>query len=197
MPPSSKTGYTSVSVGAKATKVNPSTGSVHSCSFIDPWLTVKLVLTQIGMIICPIGMFILGWTADAQTHWIGPQIGTTILLLGLTLAFNSIQNLWVPLHTRRGVALTHRSIVDAFMPYSAAGTAAATAVSITSSRRYMRRPDVQLRSVLACILPIFAPDMFSALGWGWGCTLLALVALIAVPAPVVVRRPVKLALIMS
>jgi hypothetical protein len=44
----------------------------------------------------------------------------------------------------------------------------------------------QLRSVLACILPIFAPDMFSTLGWGWGCTLLALVALVAVPAPVVV-----------
>jgi len=62
----------------------------------------QLVLTQIGMIICPIGMFILGWTADAQTHWIGPQIGTTILLFGLTLAFNSIQNLLVifPLHDR-------------------------------------------------------------------------------------------------
>jgi len=55
----------------------------------------QLVLTQIGMIICPIGMFILGWTADARTHWIGPQIGTTILLFGLTLAFNSIQNLSV------------------------------------------------------------------------------------------------------
>jgi DHA1 family multidrug resistance protein-like MFS transporter len=47
------------------------------------------------MIICPIGMFILGWTADAQTHWIAPQIGTAILLFGLTLAFNSIQNLLV------------------------------------------------------------------------------------------------------
>lgn len=53
----------------------------------------QLVLTQIGMIICPIGLFILGWTAEAQTHWIGPQIGTAVLLLGLTLAFNSIQNL--------------------------------------------------------------------------------------------------------
>lgn len=49
----------------------------------------------------------------------------------------------------------------------------------------------QLRSVIACILPIFAPDMFATLGWGWGGTLLALVALVAVPAPVVVSPILK------
>ena len=71
-------------------------------SYFKYRLMSQLVLTQIGMIICPIGMFILGWTADAQTHWIGPQIGSAILLFGLTLAFNSIQNLLVifPLHDR-------------------------------------------------------------------------------------------------
>jgi hypothetical protein len=66
----------------------------------------------------------------------------------------------------------HRSIVDAFFPYSAAGIASATA----------------LRSVFACIIPIFAPDLFHNLGWGWGGTLLALVSLVAVPAPLVVSR---------
>lgn len=109
-------------------KVNQNIVYVPS-HFDDPLLTVKLVLTQIGMIICPIGMFILGWTAESQTHWIGPQIGTAILLFGLTLAFNSIQNLFV--HLSRPIRKTRltKSIVDAFMPYSAAGTAAATAVS--------------------------------------------------------------------
>ncbi|CAD6583670.1 MAG: hypothetical protein TREMPRED_003613 [Tremellales sp. Tagirdzhanova-0007] len=111
----------------------------------------RLVLTQIGMILMPIGLLIFSWTAHAETHWIGPQIGQVLIGLGLMLAFNSIQNF----------------IVDAFFPYSAAAVAGATA----------------LRSVLACILPEFSTDLFANLGWGWGGTLLALVALLAVPAP--------------
>ncbi|ORY29507.1 major facilitator superfamily domain-containing protein [Naematelia encephala] len=113
----------------------------------------RLVLTQTGMCVMPIGLLIFGWTAHAETHWIGPEIGMVLLALGLMLAFNSIQNF----------------IVDAFFPYSAAAVAAATA----------------LRSVLACILPEFSPDLFHNLGWGWGGTLLALVAFAAVPAPAI------------
>ena len=52
----------------------------------------------------------------------------------------------------------------------------------------------QFRSVTACILPEFAADMFANLGWGWGGTLLALVALLAVPAPAVVGDPVDITL---
>ena len=73
----------------------------------------RLVLTQIGMVIMPIGLFIFGWTAQAETHWIGPMVGQTAIALGLMLAFNSIQNFFV----------------DAFAPYSAAAVAGATAVS--------------------------------------------------------------------
>lgn len=34
-----------------------------------------------------------GWTGQAQVHWIGPQFGYLLALLGLQMAFNSIQNL--------------------------------------------------------------------------------------------------------
>jgi hypothetical protein len=50
-------------------------------------------MTQTGMLIMPIGLLIFGWTANAHTHWIGPQIGMVFVALGLMLAFNSIQNL--------------------------------------------------------------------------------------------------------
>ncbi|WOO79547.1 MFS transporter prlG [Vanrija pseudolonga] len=116
----------------------------------------RLVLTQIGMIIMPIGLLVFGWTAHAHTHWIGPLAGQALIALGLMLAFNSIQTY----------------LVDAFFPYSAAATAGATA----------------LRSVIACVLPIFCPQMFGTLDWGWGGTLLALVAVIAVPAPLVMFK---------
>ncbi|MDA4808122.1 hypothetical protein NY486_19845, partial [Enterobacter hormaechei] len=51
-------------------------------------------------------------------------------------------------------------IVDAFFPFSAAAVAGA----------------VFARSVLACIISVFSPQMFAVLGWGWGGTFLALVA---------------------
>ncbi|GAA6007997.1 hypothetical protein JCM10207_006991 [Rhodosporidiobolus poonsookiae] len=113
----------------------------------------RLVLTQIGMIIFPVGLFIWAWTAQAQTHWIGPVIGGCIFAYGLQLSFNSIQNF----------------LVDAFFPYSAAAVAAATL----------------LRSILGGVLPIFSQRLFINLGYGWGGTLLALVSLPAVPAPLV------------
>lgn len=116
----------------------------------------RLVLTQIGMFIMPIGLLIFGWTAHAEVHWIGPQFGLALVALGLMLPFNSIQNF----------------LVDAFFPYSATAVAGATA----------------LRSITACILPEFTGDMFHDLGWGWGSTLLACVALVAVPAPAIMFK---------
>jgi DHA1 family multidrug resistance protein-like MFS transporter len=77
------------------------------------------------MIIMPIGLLIFvgqpyppkahvkGWTVQAHTHWIGPQIGLLLVALGLMLPFNSIQNF----------------LIDAFTPYSAAAIASATGVS--------------------------------------------------------------------
>ncbi|KAK8861475.1 hypothetical protein IAR55_002296 [Kwoniella newhampshirensis] len=59
--------------------------------------------------------------------------------------------------------------VDAFSPYSAAAVAGATAC----------------RSIIACILPLFATDMFVRLGWGWGGTLLALVGVVGIPGPLI------------
>ncbi|KAK4047042.1 hypothetical protein OIO90_006325 [Microbotryomycetes sp. JL221] len=64
----------------------------------------------IGMLLFPVGVLVWAWTAEAQTHWIVPLIGSYILAFGLMLAFNSIQNF----------------IVDAFVPFSAAAMAAAT-----------------------------------------------------------------------
>ncbi|ODN97381.1 hypothetical protein L198_03945 [Cryptococcus wingfieldii CBS 7118] len=113
----------------------------------------RLVMTQIGMCVMPLGLFVFAWTANAEVHWIAPCIGQAITGLGLMLAFNTLQNFFV----------------DAFYPYSGAAIAGATAT----------------RSVMACVLPVFVPEMFSKLGWGWGGTLIACVALVGVPGPIV------------
>ncbi|KAL0252407.1 hypothetical protein I308_101798 [Cryptococcus tetragattii IND107] len=113
----------------------------------------RLVLTQIGMCIMPIGLFIFGWTAQAEVHWMGPFMGQAVMGIGLMLAFNTIQNFFV----------------DAFYPYSAAAVAGATAA----------------RSVVACIMPLFTTTMFVKLGWGWGGTLIACIAIVGIPAPMI------------
>ncbi|WVR03905.1 hypothetical protein IAU60_000904 [Kwoniella sp. DSM 27419] len=113
----------------------------------------RLVLTQTGMVLMPIGLFIFGWTAQSERHWMGPFVGQYLIGLGLMLAFNTLQNFFV----------------DAFYPYSAAAIASATAC----------------RSIIACILPLFTSDMFEKLGWGWGGTLLALVAMLGLPCPLI------------
>ena len=48
-------------------------------------------LAQMGMVVFPIGLLIWAWTAQAQTFWLGPVIGSAIFAYGLMLAFNSIQ----------------------------------------------------------------------------------------------------------
>lgn len=62
------------------------------------------------MFIFPTGLLMYGWTAQAQTHWILPMIGSVVFSYGLMLCFNSLQNY----------------LVDAFYPYGAAAMAGAT-----------------------------------------------------------------------
>lgn len=63
-------------------------------------------------------------------------------------------------------------LVDAFIPFSASATACA----------------VLVRSILAATFPLFAEQMYSSLGFGWGSTLLAGVAFCGVPAPLILFR---------
>lgn len=84
----------------------------------------RLIITQLGMIVFPIGVLIWAWTAEAQTHWIGPVrsfplcpssypcscdglqlIGSAIFAYGLMLAFNSIQVSLPPLISSLGLIL--------------------------------------------------------------------------------------------
>ena len=58
----------------------------------------------------PIGLFIYGWTAEKQTHWIAPIVGTSLIGLGLLATFMPIQTY----------------LVDAFTIYAASALAANT-----------------------------------------------------------------------
>lgn len=58
--------------------------------------------------------------------------------------------------------------IDAFTLYAASGLAANTVV----------------RSIMAALIPLAAPKLYAVLGLGWGNSLLAFLALVMVPVPV-------------
>jgi multidrug resistance protein len=53
-----------------------------------------------GAILVPIGLFWYGWTAQAHTHWILPNIGAAIFAAGVIIGFQCIQTYIVDSYTR-------------------------------------------------------------------------------------------------
>ncbi|KAJ4316830.1 hypothetical protein N0V94_005243 [Neodidymelliopsis sp. IMI 364377] len=45
----------------------------------------------IAGILCPIGLFIYGWTAQAGVHWIAPNFGCVIVAIGMIIGFQCSQ----------------------------------------------------------------------------------------------------------
>ncbi|KAF7197744.1 Efflux pump vrtL, partial [Pseudocercospora fuligena] len=91
------------------------------------------------------GLFMYGWSAQAHTHWIVPNIGALIFGLGTVCCFTALQNF----------------TIDAYTVY------AASAVGTTAVAR----------SLTGFGFPLFAPAMYSKLGWGWGNSVLGFASL--------------------
>ncbi|KAK9326650.1 major facilitator superfamily domain-containing protein [Lipomyces starkeyi] len=70
----------------------------------------RIPLMVPGSILVPVGLFWYGWTAEARTHWILPDVGACLFAMGTIVAFQCIQTY----------------LVDAYTRYAASAIAAAT-----------------------------------------------------------------------
>ncbi|KAG1852442.1 MFS polyamine transporter [Suillus subalutaceus] len=105
-----------------------------------------------GSVLLPVGCLIVGWTSEAHTHWIAPDIGIMLVGAGINLSYQCIQ----------------AYIIDCFTLHAASALAAVSC----------------LRSLTGFGFPLFAPAMYTTLGFGKGDTILAVVAIvIGCPAP--------------
>lgn len=77
----------------------------------------KFLPLMVGVFLVPIGLFIIGWTAYPNLHWIGPIIGSAIFGAGTVLVFNGV------------FAYT----VDAYRLYAASAMATNTFIRCTMS----------------------------------------------------------------
>lgn len=111
----------------------------------------------VGAFLPPVGLLWYGWSAEARVHWIMPNIGAAIFMMGACTGFTCIR----------------LYLVDAYTQYAASAMAAASV----------------LRSLAGFGFPLFAPAMYRALGYGWGNTVLACVAVVlGFPSPVILWR---------
>ena len=60
----------------------------------------RIPLMVPGSLMVPTGLFIYGWTAEAHTHWVFPNIGTAIFAAGNIICFQCIQTYLVDSYTR-------------------------------------------------------------------------------------------------
>ncbi|TGJ87396.1 hypothetical protein E0Z10_g1404 [Xylaria hypoxylon] len=130
---------------------------------------MRLNLATYYACLCPITFFLYGWTTYYKVHWIAPIL--SLIPFGI-----AILGVYLPIQAY---------IIDAYPLYSASGLAAF----------------IVLRSVVGAFLPLAGPSLFASLGLGWGSSVLGFItiALIPIPALVVVfgtrlrkRYPVKL-----
>ncbi|CAM1509306.1 Fc.00g030450.m01.CDS01 [Cosmosporella sp. VM-42] len=113
----------------------------------------RLPVIILASFFVPLGLFLFGWTAEKNDHWILPIIGTSFLGLGMICAFMAISVY----------------LVDAYTVYAASAIAASTV----------------FRSLLGALLPLAGGKMYDALGYGWGTSLLAFIAVAMIPVPMV------------
>lgn len=105
----------------------------------------------------PIGLFWYGWSAQYQTHWIVPDIGIALPLMGATIVFQGVT----------------AYLMDTYPTYAASANGTV----------YI------LRGLTGFGFPLFSPNMYSSLGYGWGNSVLAFIALvIGCPIPFILWR---------
>lgn len=117
----------------------------------------RLPIMVPASLLVPIGLLWYGWSAEYKTHWIVPDIGIALPLMGATIIFQCVS----------------AYLLDTFPVYAASANGAVYIV----------------RGLTGFGFPLFSPEMYAKLGYGWGNTLLALLALvIGCPIPFVLWR---------
>lgn len=129
-------------------------------------------------VLIPVGLLVYGWAVEKHLHWIVPDIGENNISEVLLLKYDERLTVWLGIGIfgcgyLLSVTAVQTYVVEAYLDYTASGAAAS-----------------QLpRNVFAFAFPIFAPGLFSSLGYGYGNTLLAGLAIVlGIPAPYVMWK---------
>lgn len=114
----------------------------------------RVPLMVVGVLMLPIGLFWLGWSAQAHIAWIMVDIGAVIFVAGEFLSSQAAA----------------AYLYDEFTTHSASASAANRLLS----------------NIMGFVFPLFAPQLYDRLDYGWGNSLLAFIWIATVvPIPFV------------
>ena len=71
-----------------------------------------------GTLLMPIGLFITGWTARADVHWIAPDIGIAVVGVGLIVNFQTIQTYVIDAFTLHAASGAHSAPFPSALMYA-------------------------------------------------------------------------------
>lgn len=114
----------------------------------------------------PAGLLLYGWTAEYKVHWIVPIIGTCLISIGMVSCFTDSMT----------CRTTNRTQICSFMPIGVYLVDAYTAYAASAMAA-----NTVLRSFGGALLPLAGRRLYNTLGYGWGNSLLAFIALLFVP----------------
>jgi MFS family permease len=123
-----------------------------------------------GAFMVPISLFWYGWSVQANVHWMCPIVGMSLFGFGLLLIFVRLPSLFNLMALLTNMLLqmpANTYLIDVFTKHAASAMAANTV----------------LRSVVAAILPMAGPKLYSSLGYGWGNSVLGFISIIMIPIP--------------
>ena len=105
----------------------------------------RTILLMPSTITAGLGLTCVGWSVQAHTHWIAPNIGLFFFAVGIQFS-TQCQNAYV---------------IDVYGP---SGWSASAMAGIWG-----------FKSIAGFSFPLFGPSVYSGLGWGWGNSVLATV----------------------
>jgi hypothetical protein len=124
--------------------------SLHVCYWSI--VSMLLFLSQLGMILVPIGLFLYGWSSQEHTHFIVPLLGSFIFAFGMLMTYVRAFS-FIPLNIQASSPqiCIQTYLVDAFGQYAASALAAT----------------IVLRSIFGAIFSIFGVQLYRTLDYGW------------------------------
>lgn len=70
----------------------------------EPQPESRMLFLQLGKAIVPLGLIVFAWTAQEQTHWVLPLLGSAIFAAGMCMAYVCIQTYLVDVYEEYGAS---------------------------------------------------------------------------------------------